>query len=135
MLVARESRDDSFGEINVTPFTDVLLVLLVIFMILASLVTPTGFEKRVPCHCKGAATHKLLPRVVAVTIAPSGETSVNGIRVNDRSIYDTIQRAAFGFAHVRVEIRAESTAPYGGVIRAIDAAKAAQLDDVTFVAL
>ena len=30
------------AEINITPFTDVLLVLLIIFMILAALVTPAG---------------------------------------------------------------------------------------------
>lgn len=35
-------------EINITPFTDVLLVLLIIFMILAALATPPGFQKRFP---------------------------------------------------------------------------------------
>jgi biopolymer transport protein ExbD len=42
-------RDDGvMAEINITPFTDVLLVLLIIFMILAALVAPPGFEKQLP---------------------------------------------------------------------------------------
>lgn len=34
--------DGIMAEINITPFTDVLLVLLIIFMILAALVAPPG---------------------------------------------------------------------------------------------
>ena len=40
--------DEVMAEINITPFTDVLLVLLIIFMILAALVTPPGFQKNLP---------------------------------------------------------------------------------------
>ena len=36
------------AEINITPFTDVLLVLLIIFIILAAIVVPPGFEKELP---------------------------------------------------------------------------------------
>jgi biopolymer transport protein ExbD len=40
------------SEINVTPFTDELLVLLIIFVVLASLVTPAGFQRNFrPCAC------------------------------------------------------------------------------------
>src|ERR1700737_2043757 len=36
------------AEINITPFTDVLLVLLIIFMILTALAAPPGFQKELP---------------------------------------------------------------------------------------
>ena len=49
MSMLSSARDDEvMAEINITPFTDVLLVLLIIFMILAALVTPPGFQKNLP---------------------------------------------------------------------------------------
>jgi len=44
-LLSAKQDEDVMAEINITPFTDVLLVLLIIFMILAALLTPPGFEK------------------------------------------------------------------------------------------
>ncbi|MBD5656625.1 MAG: biopolymer transporter ExbD, partial [Candidatus Eremiobacteraeota bacterium] len=46
--MSAQSDNDVMAEINITPFTDVLLVLLIIFMILAALVTPPGFQKELP---------------------------------------------------------------------------------------
>ncbi|MEA2688294.1 MAG: Biopolymer transport protein ExbD/TolR, partial [Candidatus Eremiobacteraeota bacterium] len=48
MTTATQSDASVMAEINITPFTDVLLVLLIIFMILAALVAPPGFEKQLP---------------------------------------------------------------------------------------
>ncbi|HEX3466954.1 MAG TPA: biopolymer transporter ExbD, partial [Candidatus Elarobacter sp.] len=47
-MVGAQQDDAVMAEINITPFTDVLLVLLIIFMILAALVAPPGFEKQLP---------------------------------------------------------------------------------------
>ena len=47
-MVSAQQDDAVMAEINITPFTDVLLVLLIIFMILAALVAPPGFEKQLP---------------------------------------------------------------------------------------
>jgi biopolymer transport protein ExbD len=50
-IAAQEPQAALLCEINVTPFTDVLLVLLIVFMILAALVVPPGFERRLPNGC------------------------------------------------------------------------------------
>src|SRR3979411_3024568 len=47
-MVSAQQDQEVMSEINITPFTDVLLVLLIIFMILAALVAPPGFEKQLP---------------------------------------------------------------------------------------
>ena len=47
-LLSAQQESEVMAEINITPFTDVLLVLLIIFMILAALVAPPGFEKELP---------------------------------------------------------------------------------------
>ena len=45
-LLSAQQDQEVMAEINITPFTDVLLVLLIIFMILAALVAPPGFRER-----------------------------------------------------------------------------------------
>ena len=47
-VTSGQNEDEVMSTINITPFTDVLLVLLIIFMILAALVAPPGFEKQLP---------------------------------------------------------------------------------------
>ena len=47
-MLSAQQDDEVMAEINITPFTDVLLVLLIIFMILAALITPPGFQKELP---------------------------------------------------------------------------------------
>jgi biopolymer transport protein TolR len=61
-LVASSGDDNVMAEINITPFTDVLLVLLIIFMILAALVTPPGFQKDLPNHSDPSQTNNDDPK-------------------------------------------------------------------------
>ena len=56
-LLSAQQDQEVMAEINITPFTDVLLVLLIIFMILAALVAPPGFEKELPNKNPNSATN------------------------------------------------------------------------------
>ncbi len=89
------------AEINITPFTDVLLVLLIISMILAALVAPPGFEKTLRDPSSAPPTHATAARIIDVAVNERGAIFVDGRRSNER---------------------------------ALDAAKAAGLNDVGFVA-
>ena len=121
-----------FSEINITPFTDVLLVLLVIFIILAALVVPPGFERKLPCNCNPAPpAHQVQPVVVSIT--RDGAIAVNGERTSEMGLYGILQRAAARQPRMRLQIFADARARYGLVIRALDAAKGAAIGDVSFV--
>ena len=121
------------AEINITPFTDVLLVLLIIFMILAALVAPPGFEKELPNHSNNSSAKQNPKQNIEVTVNDKGvifvdttKTDVNGIY---RVMWDTEKKR--GRKHV--DIIADAKAPYGVIIRILDAAKEAGLEDVGFV--
>ena len=122
------------AEINITPFTDVLLVLLIIFMILAALITPPGFEKELPNHNNNnnssQSNNKNDIQVVVnnkgVIFVDTTQTNVTGIY---RVMYDVMKKRG----HKHVSITADAKAPYGVIIRILDAAKEAGLEDVGFV--
>lgn len=127
--------DTMMAEINITPFTDVLLVLLIIFMILAAMLQLPGFQKSLPScgtHCK-QSPHMALTKKIELFITQGGRMYVDTQPVNDISVYPILAVVAGAQKHPRLNITADGKARYGLVIRALDAAKAAGIDDVTLV--
>ena len=121
------------AEINITPFTDVLLVLLIIFMILAALVTPPGFEKELPNNNNNQTATPPKHNDIEIIVNNKGVIFVDGTKTDQQGIYGVMltERAKRGNRHV--SIIADAKAPYGIIIRILDAAKVAGLEDVGFV--
>ncbi|HKA02240.1 MAG TPA: biopolymer transporter ExbD [Candidatus Solibacter sp.] len=78
----------ALAEINVTPFVDVVLVLLVIFMLTAH-VMEFGIEVDVPETRNVKETAKEMP---VVTITREGEITLNGKPVNLNELATTIKQ-------------------------------------------
>ena len=128
---ARGGSDGIMAEINITPFTDVLLVLLIVFMLLAALVAPPGFEQR---SGGGDGPHRNAAiRPISIVVGARGELWVDGAQVDERSLYGTLQTTAASRSRAPVSIFADGGAPYGIILRILDAAKLAGLRDVGFV--
>jgi biopolymer transport protein ExbD/biopolymer transport protein TolR len=121
------------AEINITPFTDVLLVLLIIFMILAALVAPPGFEKELPNKNNNPSTAHKNKNDIEVDVNNKGVIYVDGEKTDETGIYRVMYDAAKKKPHHHVSIVADAKAPYGIIIRILDAAKQTGLEDVGFV--
>jgi biopolymer transport protein ExbD len=133
MLAAKQD-EEVMAEINITPFTDVLLVLLIIFMILAALITPPGFQKELPNHTNPSSANKDDPKkTIEVDVNDKGVVFLDGQRVAEKDIYTEMARVESKRGKLHVSIVADAKAPYGLIIRILDAAKQVNLDDVGFV--
>ncbi len=133
-LLSAKQDEEVMAEINITPFTDVLLVLLIIFMILAALVAPPGFEKELPNkNSQNQSQQNKNKNDIEVDVNNKGVIFVDGTKANDQSIYPAMLAAAKKKPNHHVAIVADAKAPYGIIIRILDAAKIAGLEDVGFV--
>ncbi len=132
-LLSAAQEDSVMAEINITPFTDVLLVLLIIFMILAALITPPGFEKELPNNNNNANNNQQSHNDIEVDVNNKGVIFVDGKRSDVSHIYADMAEVAVKKPHKHVSIIADAKSPYGVIIRILDAAKIAGLDDVGFV--
>ena len=133
-LISASQDDEVMAEINITPFTDVLLVLLIIFMILAALVAPPGFEKQLPnSNNNNVQQQQHLNQDIQVVVNADGVIFVDGRRSDIQHIYADMAWAAQTKGHKHVALTADVKAPYGTIIRILDAAKIAGLQDVGFV--
>lgn len=71
------------AEINITPLTDVFLVLLIIFMVTSSVIANTGKKVDLPEAVEQSNTP---PKAVTVTITKEGEVQVNDEAVSFGSL-------------------------------------------------
>jgi len=130
------------AEINITPFTDVLLVLLIIFMILAALAAPPGFQKELPK--KSDAPTKInqsqLKHQIDVEVSANNRVFIDGRQTTDERLYDDMaaavkfhkENANRGYL-THISLVADSAASYNTIIKILDAARLADDDDVGFV--
>ncbi len=132
-LLSSQQDQEVMAEINITPFTDVLLVLLIIFMILAALVAPPGFEKELPNKNTSNATNTHNKNDIEVDVNNKGVIFVDGAKTDEVGIYRMMYDASRKKPHHHVSIIADAKAPYGIIIRILDAAKQSGLEDVGFV--
>ncbi len=132
-LLSAKQDEDVMAEINITPFTDVLLVLLIIFMILAALLTPPGFEKELPNNNNTSNPTPPKKNEIEVLVNNKGVIFVDGQKTDANGIYATIAQERIKRGPKHVSITADTKAPYGIIIRILDAAKDAGLEDVGFV--
>jgi biopolymer transport protein ExbD len=133
-LLSAKQDEEVMAEINITPFTDVLLVLLIIFMILAALVAPPGFEKELPNKNNNSQSNQQKNKQdIEVTVNDKGVIYVDGTKTDQVGIYRVMYDESKKKPRHHVAIIADAKAPYGVIIRILDAAKQSGLEDVGFV--
>ena len=133
-LLSSAGDDQVMAEINITPFTDVLLVLLIIFMILAALVTPPGFQKTLPDKSDNSPVQQLKKNdSIEVLISEKGVIYVDSKKTDAAHIYADMAEVRRRRGDKHVSLTADVKAPYQAIITVLDAARITGLDDVGFV--
>lgn len=125
----RGRRGGGFNDINITPFVDVMLVLLVVFMVTAPLLT-TGLRVELPkvhAHNTPVRDTKL---IVTVT---KGER----IMFLEKDVTKNIEDVLLASPRIQKEkelyIRADKQARYGAVARVVAAARAAGVEGLNLL--
>jgi biopolymer transport protein ExbD len=133
-LLSSAGDDEVMAEINITPFTDVLLVLLIIFMILAALVTPPGFQKNLPDKSDNSPVQQLKKNDnIEVLVSEKGTIFIDNKKTDKDHIYADMADVKRHRGNKHVSLTADVKAPYQSVILVLDAARLNGLDDVGFV--
>jgi biopolymer transport protein TolR len=120
------------SEINITPFVDVMLVLLVIFMITAPMLE-TGIPIELP-----KASGKSLPQnesPVALNLSKDGKVYLNRDEVPMSELRGRLQSFFKGRSSKEIFIRADGTLPYAFVAQAMALVKAAGINKIGLVTL
>lgn len=127
---ARSFRRQPMAEINVTPFVDVMLVLLVVFMITAPMMTQ-GVQVSLPQVDNAQMTDQNEPLII--TIKRSGQVYLQEIEVSAEELMPRLRAIRDSKPGTAILLRADSNVAYGEVMRVMGAFQNAGLVDVGLV--
>jgi biopolymer transport protein TolR len=120
------------SEINVTPFVDVMLVLLIVFMVTAPLLTAG-----VPIDLPQAAVQPLAveKEPIMVTVDPDGKVFIGEEEVTMDQLVPRITDIATEGFEERIYVRGDKTASYGTIMTVMGAINNAGFKRIGLVAL
>ncbi|MHB1844407.1 MAG: ExbD/TolR family protein [Deltaproteobacteria bacterium] len=127
------SGDGVFAEINITPLTDIFLVLLIIFMVTSSVIVQSGTSGHSGVHVtlpKGSRSdvQTAEPDSLAVAILADGRTIIGGKVVSDDELKSRFATADAHNPETTVVVQADAGVLHGKVVAVMEMARAAGLE-------
>jgi len=122
-------------EINLIPFIDVLLVVLIFLMLSTTYSKFTELQVSLPVA--DAEQLKDRPREIVVAVAADGRYVVNSQPVDGRSVEllsAALSQASGGNAEIMIVVSADAASAHQSVVNVMDAARRAGLSRLTFAA-
>ena len=123
---------EALHEINVTPFIDVMLVLLIIFMIAAPLAT---VDIAVDLPSARAAPQPRPSKPLYLTVKTDLSLAVGNETIQRDQLGAALQRATSGDKDTRVFLRADRTVDYGDLMNVMNAMRTAGYLKIALVGL
>ncbi|MFI5323030.1 MAG: ExbD/TolR family protein [Thermodesulfobacteriota bacterium] len=122
--------EDIVAEINITPLTDIFLVLLIIFMITSSALIESGANIKLP----EVAKTETVSRNVVITLTTSGELFINQKKIGKGAFEDELKKALAESNTKVVILEGDKNALLGDAVKLISQAKDAGAKEIAIAA-
>ncbi len=119
------------SDINVTPFVDVVLVLLVIFMISAPLMF-SGINLKLP-KTKKVDNLKLTKKQVILSVSPAGDLFLGDEQIKREDLAKNVMAQLQEFKTEVLYIRADYSLEYGKVAKLVSLLKTTGISNIALV--
>lgn len=113
---------DAISEINVTPFVDIILVVLIIFMVTTPIIMKPSINVNLPKAKSGESTEQTK---LSVTIDTAGTVYLNGKKSSESEVRDFAAQMAKTNPDIQAVISADAGVAHGTVVSLLDAVKTA----------
>jgi biopolymer transport protein TolR len=131
LLRNTRNKNKSMSQINVTPFVDVMLVLLIVFMITAPLLT-VGVTVDLPKTKASQLSAKGDP--IVISIKQNGELFIQERVIDTLQLLPRLNAISSGNKNLRIYVRGDKNVPYGIVLDTIAKIKSSGFKKVALVA-
>lgn len=127
----RRGKAAAMSEINVTPFVDVMLVLLIIFMVAAPMLT-VGVPVRLP-NTAAMALPTEQEEPLTITVTADGMLLIQNSEVADQEMIPKLRAIAAERTSKKVFLRADGSIPYERVAQVMGALNAGGFNEIGLV--
>jgi biopolymer transport protein TolR len=126
----RKSKYSPMAQINVTPFVDVMLVLLIIFMVTAPLLS-TGVKVDLPQTSAKTLSEEDKP--LSVSLRADGKVFLQDTEVQPETLVERIRAIGDVSKETRIFVRADENLSYGKVMKVMGMINGAGFNKVALV--
>jgi biopolymer transport protein ExbD len=113
--------DEGINDINITPFVDVVLVLLVIFMVTAPVMLKESLKVNLPKTLTSDITTKAT--TIGVAITKEGQVVLSGRLLSQDGLIEELKKISASAPETNFLISADTDSRHGDVVRFIDLLK------------
>lgn len=113
---------DTFNEINITPLTDIFLVLLIIMMVIAPLLDQQGLNLTVPEMVNQEQMKNDNTKILTVFVSAEDKYFVNNEEVNADDLEKTLKSMAKDYPDGMM-IESDGNSSHGAVVKLMDDAR------------
>lgn len=127
------SKKGAMASINITPYIDILLVLLIIFMVITP-IRQMDLNVKVPQANDNPSKPAVVdPSVIVISIGEAAQLAINGEAQTIDRLGGKLQEIYSARANKNMFISASPKLPYGDVVKIIDIAKGAGVGDIGLI--
>ena len=113
---------DTFNEINITPLTDIFLVLLIIMMVVAPLLDQQGLNLTVPEMVDQEQIKDGETKILTVAVSADDRYYIDGEEISSDSLETTLKQLAKDYPD-GLMIESDGNATHGAVVKLMDNAR------------
>lgn len=129
-LVKKKAEEDA-GEIDLTPMLDVVFILLIFFIVTSVFVTEAGIEVNRP---EASLVDDTSGDLILIAISPTGDIWIDGDQIDPRFIRSRFELRLADAPNSSIIIQADRDADNEQVMLILEAARAAQIENVSIAA-
>ena len=112
---------DTFNEINITPLTDIFLVLLIIMMVIAPMLDQQGLNLTVPENVSEEQVQKDT-KIMTVMVDAGDKFYIDGMEIPAEKLESTIKSQAKNYPDGLL-IRTDADSSHGAMVKVMDSAR------------
>ncbi len=117
---SKRSDDDVISAINVTPFVDIALVLLIILMVTSTHIIKASLKVELP---KAASGGEAIESTLNIVVTKDSEILLDGNRIDEVALASAVRAEKQKNPKLQAVISADKGVPYGAVVNVIDLVK------------
>ena len=130
MRFSETQDEDIVAEINITPLTDIFLVLLIIFMISSSAMLEGGLQVKLPTAKSTTLNKAATGKPTYVTLGRDGRILVNEKEATESALMAVIKETLSQTSDKTVIIRGDESIFLGKAVKIMDAARSAGAEKI-----
>ena len=127
---AKDGKRSTFNEINITPLTDIFLVLLIIMMVIAPMLDQQGLNLAIPDYVEKTDDTPKENKILTVTVTEDNKYIIDDAEVPEKLLASTLKEKSREL-NGGLMIEADGNSDHGAVVKLIDTARNTGINSIS----